>query len=607
MPPRCSRIWTTAPWRERGNSRARPNRACCIGPYHSVVNDEWLLDATGHSAVGRQALDVDWEATPLGSPALWPEGLRHAVRLCFSTRFPVLVAWGPDLTLIYNDGYRDLLGTGKHPQALGAPVRQVWPEIWDDIAPLFDKVLSTGEATWNENMPLTMHRSGFDEETYFTFSYSALRDDDGQIAGVLDIVTETTVEVVNQRRLVTIGELQAALPTTFTGLHAFAQPIMEVLSESADIARAAFYANEATTTLVLQTGSAAGEDEVAHVERALATGQRETIGGTIIKPLRDSAQGRLAGVLVLQAATGRPWDRDYTRYLTGLASTIGAALRDAVRLRTTIDALRQRAQRSEAETVRAREIALELQQAVLTEPPEPDHLEVAVHYQPAAVERDIGGDWYDAFLTPDGATTLVIGDVVGHDITAAATMGQLRGLVRAIGFDSEEPPARVLERVDAAIHGLNLGTRATATAIVARIEQSADQHRRQVRTVRWSSAGHLPPMLVRANGTVEMLSVRNDIPLGLVHTMPRNDHTIELNVDDTLVLYTDGLIERRDHSILTGLDHLVRALTDTHGVSPDKVVETVLSRLLPEAGDDDVAIVAVRTGPEDVTWSWPTP
>lgn len=167
------------------------------------------------------------------------------MRLCFSTRFPVLVAWGPDLTLIYNDGYRDLLGPGKHPQALGAPVRQVWPEIWDDIAPLFDKVLRTGVATWNQNMPLTMHPFGFDEETYFTFSYSALRDDDGQIAGVLDIVSETTFEVVNQRRLVTIGELQAALPTTFTGLHAFARPIIEVLAESPDIDRAAFYAGRA--------------------------------------------------------------------------------------------------------------------------------------------------------------------------------------------------------------------------------------------------------------------------------------------------------------------------------------------------------------------------
>ncbi len=197
-------------------------------------------------------------------------------------------------------------------------------------------------------------------------------------------------------------------------------------------------------------------------------------------------------MLVLQAAPGRPWDDDYARYLTGLATTIGAALRDAARMRTTLDELRRRAERSEEETARARELALVLQQAVLTEPPQPEDLEVAVHYQPATHDRDIGGDWYDAFVASDGVTTLVIGDVVGHDLGAAATMGQLRGLVRAIGYDSGATPARLLERVDAAIDGLALGINAVATAVVARIEQSDDERSRGVRTVRWSSAGHLP-------------------------------------------------------------------------------------------------------------------
>lgn len=562
------------------------------------MNDKWLAEATASNAVGRQVLEVDWQATPLGSPRYWPQSLRHAVRTCFSTRFPVLIVWGPDLTLIYNDGYRDLLGTDKHPEALGAPVRDVWPEIWDDISPLFEKVLSTGQATWSKNMPLTMRRSGFDEETYFTFSYSPLHDDDGQIAGVLDIVTETTDEVINQRRLVTIGELHAALPTTFTDLLAFARPIVEVLSGSADISRAAFYAPDATPQLLLETGEAPGDGEVELVERALATGQREILPATVIKPLRNSAEGGLAGVLVLQATTGRPWDRDYIRYLSGLASTIGAALRDAVRLRSTIDALRRRAQRSEEEVARVRELAIELQRAVLTEPPEPDDLEVAVHYQPAALERDIGGDWYDAYVTSEGDTTVVIGDVVGHDMVAAATMGQLRGLVRAIGYDSGQSPARVLERVDAAIRGLDLGARAMATAIVARIEQSDDERRRQVRTVRWSSAGHLPPMLVRADGTVETLSLRNDLPLGVIPSATRHDHTVEMHVNDTLVLYTDGLVERRDRSIRDDLRELASALHGTHDLSPDQVVKTVLSKLLPEAGDDDVAILAMRTGPD---------
>lgn len=567
--------------------------------YDALVDAEWFVDATARSAVGRYAREIAWEDTPLGPPGLWPDGLRHAVRLCFSTRFPIMLVWGPDLTLIYNDSYRDMLGSAKHPGALGAPARVVWEEVWDDIGPLFEQVLRTGRPTWSRDMPLVMNRSGYDEQTFFTFSYSPLRDDEGRIVGVLDICTETTREVMNQRRLLALGELQSALPTTFTDLRSFARPVLDVLAGRADVARAAFYDVGGTRPQVLaETGTESGDFERRLVERAFRTQQREVRDGLVVKPLRDPARGGVAGILVLQAGAGLPWDGDYARYLSGLATTIGAALRDAVRLRTTMDTLRRRARLSEEESAQMREVALALQQAVLTEPPEPNHLEVAVHYQPAALERDIGGDWYDAFVTPDGATTLVIGDVVGHDLAAAVTMGQLRGLVRAIGYDSQEPPARVLERVDAAVHGLALGSGAVATVIVARIEQDEDQRRRGTRTVRWSSAGHLPPMLVRSDGTVETLTRRNDLPLGLVHDTTRVEHAVELYPDDTLVLYTDGLVERRGHNLRDDLAELARALQGTHTATIDEVVDAALSRMLPEPGEDDVALVVLRTGPE---------
>jgi serine phosphatase RsbU (regulator of sigma subunit) len=565
------------------------------------MDAEWFVEATAHSAAGQEAREVAWEDTPLGPPGAWPHALRHAVRLCFSSRFPIMMVWGPELTLIYNDGYRGMLGTDKHRAALGAPARAVWREIWDDVGPLFETVLRTGRATWSEDMRLVMNRSGFDEETYFTFSYSALRDDDGQIAGVLDIATETTHEVVNQRRLVTLGELHAALPAQFGDLRSFARPVVGVLGECADVARAAFYdVSGPRPEVLLETGAGHDEREDRLVLRALETRQREVADGLVVKPLRDpSRSGGIAGVVVLRAASGRPWDGDYARYLSVLTTTIGSALRDAVRLRSTLDALRRRAQRTEQEIARVREVSLALQQAVLAEPPEPDHLEVAVHYQPAALEREIGGDWYDVFVTPDGATTLVIGDVVGHDLTAAATMGQLRGLVRAIGYDSGERPARVLERVDAAVEGLALGPAAVATLVLARIEQSDEERRRGARTVRWSSAGHLPPLLVRADGTVEVLPLRSDLPIGLVPTTTRHEHTVELHPDDTLVLYTDGLVERRDHNIRDDVAALARALQGTHTATVEEVVQIALARMLPGPGEDDVAIVALRTGRED--------
>lgn len=108
----------------------------------------------------------------------------------------MLVMWGTELTKIYNDGYRPILGHEKHPGALGAPAAEVWPEIWDVIGPLFHGVLTTGRSTWHETELLRLHRNGYDEECWFDWSYSPLWDDDGSIGGVLDVVNETTEQVL---------------------------------------------------------------------------------------------------------------------------------------------------------------------------------------------------------------------------------------------------------------------------------------------------------------------------------------------------------------------------------------------------------------------------
>ncbi|MGF0115206.1 SpoIIE family protein phosphatase [Promicromonospora sp. Marseille-Q5078] len=563
------------------------------------MSSGWFEEATARSVVGREARSVAWDATPLGPPDTWPVSLRHAVRLCFSTRFPVMMVWGPDLTLIYNDGYRDMLGTDKHPAALGAPARVVWAEIWDDVGPLFEHVLETGEPTWDRDLTLLMNRSSFDEETYFTFSYSALLDDDGAVAGVLDIATETTQEVVNQRRLVMLGELHAALPSAFVDLPTFAGPVIHVLSRSKDVVRAAVYDVGSPAEIVLQAGVDRDEDEVSLVARALASGRRQVGDGVVVKPVRDTGRSGHLAVVVLRATPTRPWDADYARFLSVVASAVAASLRDVVHRHRSDEALRRRAARSEQESAQAREVSIALQRAVLTDPPALDGLDVVVHYQPASVVRDIGGDWYDAFVTRDGGATLVIGDVVGHDLDAAVAMGQLRALVRAIGYDSQESPARVLERVDAAIDGLALPGSATATALVAHITE-VGEHARTARTVQWSSAGHLPPLLVRGDGAVEILSVRNDLLLGMKPETARTDHTVEIRPGDTLVLYTDGLVERRSGGLRRRLDEFARLLEGTQDDRLEDVVESALSSMLVGTVDDDVAIVAVRARPAGV-------
>ncbi len=134
----------------------------------------------------------------MGEPGSWPQSLRAIVSLMLGSKFPMFVAWGDNLEFLYNDAYSEILGT-KHPQALAAPFREIWGEIWSDISPLIDAALS-GVSTYREDLPLTMNRKGFDEQTWFTFSYSPVRGDDGQIAGMFCACVETTETVLAARR-----------------------------------------------------------------------------------------------------------------------------------------------------------------------------------------------------------------------------------------------------------------------------------------------------------------------------------------------------------------------------------------------------------------------
>ena len=157
--------------------------------------------------VGRDLARVDWAATPLGSPSGWPLSLRTAVSILLSSRFPMWMAWGPELTFFCNAAYRrDTLGR-KYPWALGRPANEVWSEIWDDIGPRIDRVLSTGQATWDVELLLFLERSGYREETYHTFSYSPLRDDEGHVVGMLCVVSEDTMQVIGERRMATLRDL----------------------------------------------------------------------------------------------------------------------------------------------------------------------------------------------------------------------------------------------------------------------------------------------------------------------------------------------------------------------------------------------------------------
>jgi len=161
-----------------------------------------FLDGGGRTGALMRA--HDWSDSPLGSPEGWPQSLRTVVSLLLQSQFPMFVAWGKDLGFLYNDPYSEILGT-KHPRALGRRFYDIWSEIWPDISPLVDAAMA-GQATYREDLPLLMNRKGFDEQTWFTFSYSPVRDETGAVAGMFCACSETTRNVLAERALRELNE-----------------------------------------------------------------------------------------------------------------------------------------------------------------------------------------------------------------------------------------------------------------------------------------------------------------------------------------------------------------------------------------------------------------
>ncbi|MGR7024487.1 SpoIIE family protein phosphatase [Geodermatophilus sp. URMC 62] len=243
----------------------------------------------------------------------------------------------------------------------------------------------------------------------------------------------------------------------------------------------------------------------------------------------------------------------------------------------------------------AQQVAERLQHSLLSPPVQPDRLELAVRYRPATRGISIGGDWYDSFLQPDGDTVLVIGDVTGHDIEAAAAMGQVRTLVRGIAFDRLEEPAGVLRRVDHALVGLAVPT--LATALVCRVEQDAGDRAAGLRRLRWSSAGHPDPVLLLPDGTVRDLSAPVGPPLGTGWPGARVDGRAVLPPGSTLLLFTDGLFERRGVPLDDGREQLRRLVSAAAGQPLERLCDDLLAGMLGEGAEDDVALLAVRAHP----------
>jgi len=289
----------------------------------------------------------------------------------------------------------------------------------------------------------------------------------------------------------------------------------------------------------------------------------------IVAPL--TARGQIYGALTLgrSESAGRYGDQDKRVVIDDIARRAGLVVANA-----RLFAAHQRT-------------AEAMQRSLLAPLPQPGHLQLRARYLPAGQASRVGGDWYDAFLLPDGVTALVIGDVVGHDLQAAARMAQLRNMLRALAWNRQEPPSAILAYLDEAMEGVSDAE--LATAVLARIEGPESGPWQ----LSYSNAGHPQPLLVTRDGDTRYLD-QPGLLLGLPHLgVTRTSATQPLPPASTLLLYTDGLIETRTDSLTDRLTSLRRHAAYLAHQPLDEFCDQLIERLDP-SGDDDIALLAVR-------------
>ncbi len=392
---------------------------------------------------------------------------------------------------------------------------------------------------------------------------------------------EEVLEVVTGRGLAVLGATGAVLAMSNAdgatvrslGTSNFEEQLLEQVAVlPADHALPIVHAATTGTTWYLADRDAAE----AAFPGSRATYELADTEGSAAVPLRD--RGALVGALGV-AFTGRhtwrPAERDLLEALAALTAQALVRVRAVEAERVSLEAIRRM-----SET---------LQRSLLTEPPATPGLDVAVRYLPAAQEAQVGGDWYDAFGTPARGLTLVIGDVAGHDRRAAALMAQVRNVLRGVAQVVGDPPAAVLSALDRAMQGLELD--ALASAVLATVEQTDDGV-----VLHWANAGHPPPLLLPPTGPAVLLHTEPELLLGLDPTTSRSDHQVDLPPGSVVVLYTDGLVERRDEDLDDSLASLRDLLTELGPQSAGSLADALLGRLT-QAPVDDVALLVLSVPP----------
>ena len=292
----------------------------------------------GGGEMGALIRAMNWERTPFGPIESWPQSLRTAVNIMLESRFPMVVAWGPDFRFFYNDRYRPILGV-KHP-ALGVACRDIFPEVWPVVGPEFERV-RRGEAFDVEDWYLPLERHGYAENCWFTLSYSPIRDESGAVAGLLAVVAETTRRVESERRLTTLRDLAKAAASATSDRDACRNAAVIFERNPVDVPFALFYLTNddgATATLVDCAGISANHPAAAPeidlsrtiAEWPLPAGDYpEGATSAIAMPLARPGTDRSYGILVAGVSARRRLDDAYRSFFALTADHVATAIANA--------------------------------------------------------------------------------------------------------------------------------------------------------------------------------------------------------------------------------------------------------------------------------------
>ena len=305
----------------------------------------------------------DWRQSPLGHPDAWPEALKLSVSICLNSRFPMVLWWGPEFVMLYNDAWRPVLGATKHPGGLGRPGVESWPEIWEIIGEQMRQVLYEGQASWSEDLLLVLDRNGYAEEAYFTYSYSPIMHADGKIGGVFSAVNETTERVLGERRLRVLRDLAEQTADAKTMADACSNFARVLGDGHPDLPFAALYVLDDVHTQAVRlavSGIAAADERLplqvclededvwriaatlrhggSHVVEKLVESLGPFPGGVwkespqsaVVLPIaRAGREGERTGVLVAGVNPRRPLDAGYRDFLNLVASHMATAITNA--------------------------------------------------------------------------------------------------------------------------------------------------------------------------------------------------------------------------------------------------------------------------------------